>query len=492
MIRRINITAQPPTVPATEELTLWGLGPRDLHDAYWRARGVQVVRRGEPQHLQRGAELYLLLETQQLVLFDHSSLTDPILWRGAALTRLRLMWVDQQRYTERVDVDDRGMVRSVRRQYEPRCRAVDRCMLTRQPRWARMWMAQELPELAWKRLRRAAGPGQVENRQCAGERYRLDRPEETSLYLNRLVAVWRDPDRALSGIRQVATDVWCLEGTRLPDGQVATGAVWLGRGHERLPWCLVGPAWIPDKSSPGRARHRRGRLRSIDEIEPVATPAVRRRSPRARRYPIGKRSMDVMVSGTGLALLLPLLTGIALVILIIDGRPVFFGHTRQSLRGKPFRCWKFRTMRRGAEAMKDQLPKDNDGPQVYLLQDPRVTPLGEVLRHYHLDELPQLWNVLLGEMSLVGPRPSPDNENQMCPSWREARLSVRPGITGLWQIKRTRRKNMDFQEWIRYDLEYVQRASLGLDLAILAETISAVARRFLRLQRKRPSEPDTP
>ncbi|MEC8818795.1 MAG: sugar transferase, partial [Planctomycetota bacterium] len=90
---------------------------------------------------------------------------------------------------------------------------------------------------------------------------------------------------------------------------------------------------------------------------------------------------------------------------------------------------------------------------------------------FHLDELPQFWNVLTGDMSLVGPRPSPDKENQFCPAWREARLSVRPGITGLWQVERTRAPGLDFQEWIRYDIEYVNKASLLLDAKICIKTI---------------------
>ena len=111
------------------------------------------------------------------------------------------------------------------------------------------------------------------------------------------------------------------------------------------------------------------------------------------------------------------------------------------------------------------------GPQVFIENDPRVTRLGRVLRRFQIDELPQFWNVLRGEMSLVGPRPSPDRENQFCPAWREMRLSVRPGITGLWQTRRTRAEGEDFQEWIKYDIEYVRSASFVLDLKILVSTV---------------------
>ena len=104
--------------------------------------------------------------------------------------------------------------------------------------------------------------------------------------------------------------------------------------------------------------------------------------------------------------------------------------------------------------------------------DPRLTRVGKVIRKYHLDELPQFFNVLVGQMSVVGPRPSPRKENQFCPPWREARLSVKPGITGLWQVSRSRQRGAaDFQEWIMYDTQYVERRSMALDIKILLLTI---------------------
>jgi lipopolysaccharide/colanic/teichoic acid biosynthesis glycosyltransferase len=103
--------------------------------------------------------------------------------------------------------------------------------------------------------------------------------------------------------------------------------------------------------------------------------------------------------------------------------------------------------------------------------DPRLTRVGRLIRTFNIDELPQFFNVLKGDMAVVGPRPSPRAENQYCPAWREARLSVRPGITGLWQVMRTRRLGMDFQEWIKYDLEYVERMGPRLDFKIICQTI---------------------
>ena len=115
-----------------------------------------------------------------------------------------------------------------------------------------------------------------------------------------------------------------------------------------------------------------------------------------------------------------------------------------------------------------------------MANDPRLTRVGRFLRKYNLDEFPQFWNVLWGDMSIVGPRPSPHNENQYCPAWRETRLSVRPGITGLWQIKRTRKAGNDFQEWIKYDIEYVETRTWWLDMVIIWKTIMTIVRKGTR------------
>ena len=133
-------------------------------------------------------------------------------------------------------------------------------------------------------------------------------------------------------------------------------------------------------------------------------------------------------------------------------------------------------MSREAERIKQDLARMNqaDGPQFYISNDPRLTRVGRFIRATNIDELPQFINVLLGHMSIVGPRPSPVQENQYCPAWREARLSVRPGVTGLWQVMRTRRPGLDFQEWIKYDIEYVETAGWRLDFWIIAQTIRSL------------------
>jgi lipopolysaccharide/colanic/teichoic acid biosynthesis glycosyltransferase len=207
---------------------------------------------------------------------------------------------------------------------------------------------------------------------------------------------------------------------------------------------------------------------------PAAAPPREHTGPASRRfYLVVKRFIDLSAAALGLTLLSPLMIVVSLLIKLTSPGPVLFGHKRQGLRGREFRCWKFRSMRQDADAMQAKLRALNevDGPQFKIANDPRVTRIGHWLRATNLDELPQLINVLLGQMSLVGPRPSPDKENQLCPAWRRTRLSVRPGITGLWQVLRRRnRPESDFQEWIYYDVEYARHQSLWLDWQILIHT----------------------
>ena len=196
-------------------------------------------------------------------------------------------------------------------------------------------------------------------------------------------------------------------------------------------------------------------------------------APPERLYPRLKRVVEATIALAGLTVLSPLLAVIASVVKLGSKGPILYGDEREGMNGTSFRCWKFRTMVEGAHAQQRELSAQNqvDGPQFKLERDPRVTWVGRILRPSSLDELPQLINVLTGEMSLVGPRPSPFRENQMCIPWRKARLSVRPGITGLWQVCRHDRANGDFHQWIYYDLLYARHVSLWLDLKILAATV---------------------
>ncbi|MBU0716751.1 MAG: sugar transferase, partial [Planctomycetes bacterium] len=175
----------------------------------------------------------------------------------------------------------------------------------------------------------------------------------------------------------------------------------------------------------------------------------------------------------GLVVLTPLLFVVAVLIKLDSPGPVFFAHRREGRGNKEFGCLKFRTMVVDAHRKQKELYDRNevDGPQFKMSDDPRITRMGRVLRATNIDELPQLFNVLLGQMSLVGPRPSPFRENQVCVPWRRARLSVRPGITGLWQLCRDDRADGDFHQWIYYDLAYVRNLSGWLDSKILLATV---------------------
>ncbi len=202
-----------------------------------------------------------------------------------------------------------------------------------------------------------------------------------------------------------------------------------------------------------------------------------------------KRTLDVALSLTGLLVLWPLFAVVAALVKLTSPGPVFFIHRREGMGGDEFGCLKFRTMVDDAHVRQRELYEQNqvDGPQFKIGDDPRVTRLGRWLRHTNIDELPQLLNVLAGQMSLVGPRPSPFRENQICVPWRLARLSVRPGITGLWQICRDERDEGDFHQWIYYDIAYVKHASLWLDLKILFYTfVTVVGGRRVPLSRLLP------
>jgi exopolysaccharide biosynthesis polyprenyl glycosylphosphotransferase len=187
-----------------------------------------------------------------------------------------------------------------------------------------------------------------------------------------------------------------------------------------------------------------------------------------------KRLIDIALAGGTIILLSPLLLGLAAAIVVLDGRPVLFRQTRMGLHGRPFQVLKFRTMSRDAEARLAELEALNEvtGHAFKMTHDPRLTRLGAWLRRTSLDELPQLWNVLRGEMSIVGPRPPLPREVAGYDIWHRRRLSMKPGMTGLWQV--SARRESDFDRWVAIDLEYIDRWSLWLDLKIIARTIPAV------------------
>jgi exopolysaccharide biosynthesis polyprenyl glycosylphosphotransferase len=190
-----------------------------------------------------------------------------------------------------------------------------------------------------------------------------------------------------------------------------------------------------------------------------------------RTQAAAKRACDIAISAAGLLLLSALLVGVALAIALTSRGPVIFRQDRIGLRGRPFTLLKFRTMVAGADLMLEKLRDQNeaDGPLFKLRNDPRVTRIGRFLRRYSIDELPQLINVLKGEMSLVGPRPPLAEEVALYSDWQLDRLEVRPGITGLWQV--SGRSDLPFEEYVQLDLFYVENWSIAYDLYILSKTI---------------------
>jgi len=188
-----------------------------------------------------------------------------------------------------------------------------------------------------------------------------------------------------------------------------------------------------------------------------------------------KRVVDVVGAALGLVVLAPLFAVIALLVLLDSGRPVFYPWRVVGRGGRYFTGYKFRTMVPNAEALQRDLAAKNlmTGPVFKMEADPRVTRIGRVLRRFSLDELPQLWSVLKGDMSLVGPRPPLQSEWVQFEPWQRRKLAVTPGITCLWQVS-GRADIRNFDDWVRLDLRYIDEWSLLLDGEILLKTVAAV------------------
>jgi lipopolysaccharide/colanic/teichoic acid biosynthesis glycosyltransferase len=219
---------------------------------------------------------------------------------------------------------------------------------------------------------------------------------------------------------------------------------------------------------PIRRPIRRPYAEVVSQIELQTLPLVPR---------IAKRALDVVGSTLGLIALSPLLAVIALAVVLTSHGPALFVQERCGAGGRRFRFFKFRTMIKDAEARKHSLAHLNEmsGPMFKIRSDPRITRLGSWLRKLSLDELPQLWNVLCGDMSLVGPRPPTPDEVERYSDRHVQRLSVMSGITGLWQVS-GRSEIADFERWVELDLQYARSCSMWTDLRILLKTVVVVAR----------------
>ncbi len=190
-----------------------------------------------------------------------------------------------------------------------------------------------------------------------------------------------------------------------------------------------------------------------------------------------KRAIDIIAAGLGIVFLAPLLIGIMVAVATTSRGGIFYTCHWVGLGGRRFDGYKFRTMVADADAQEADLQHLNEmeGPAFKLTNDPRITPIGRFLRKYSLDELPQLWSVLKGDLSLVGPRPPRVHEYAQFTDFQRQKLAVQPGITCLWQVEGRHRIN-NYDDWVERDLEYIRTWSLGLDLMILFKTAGVVIR----------------
>lgn len=191
-------------------------------------------------------------------------------------------------------------------------------------------------------------------------------------------------------------------------------------------------------------------------------------------YEICKRIIDICGAGCGLILLSPVIVIVAILVKLSSKGPIFFSQKRVGKNGKVFDMYKFRSMVVNAEELKEKLAAQNEmsGPMFKMKDDPRVTKIGKFIRKTSLDELPQLWNILRGDMSLVGPRPSLPKEVAQFESWMHKRLWVKPGLTCYWQV--SGRNNIDFEDWMKLDCKYVDERNLWIDIKLIFKTVGVL------------------
>ena len=210
--------------------------------------------------------------------------------------------------------------------------------------------------------------------------------------------------------------------------------------------------------------------REIDHFTPGALPRKRY----DRWSELAKRLVDICGASVAILAFSPLFILAAIAVKLTSKGPIFFSQIRVREGGKLFRMYKFRTMVTNAEQLKDALAQQNEssGPVFKMTNDPRITAVGRILRKFSIDELPQLFNVLKGDMSLVGPRPPLPKEVKKYKRWQLRRLAVKPGITCIWQV--SGRNQIEFEDWIRLDIKYIENRSLFLDLQLLVKTFKVV------------------
>ncbi|MGL4760499.1 MAG: sugar transferase [Sarcina sp.] len=198
------------------------------------------------------------------------------------------------------------------------------------------------------------------------------------------------------------------------------------------------------------------------------------RNKKAKLYEISKRGMDIIGSLVGIVLLMPLYIIVAIWIKVDSKGPIMFSQERVGLDGRVFNMYKFRSMVINAEELKEKLKQQNErkGPMFKIKEDPRVTKIGKFIRKTSIDELPQLINILKGEMSIVGPRPSLPKEVAQFDEWMMERLDVKPGLTCYWQVQG--RDDIGFKEWMKLDIKYVKERSFALDIKLILKTFTVL------------------
>jgi lipopolysaccharide/colanic/teichoic acid biosynthesis glycosyltransferase len=464
--------------PVGDLPTVWGLDAIQLHDYYWAARGVQVVRLGERSTVVEGAELFLLTDDRTLLLMRVRPLLDILSWIAPTVLLVRVHDTRALRYREHAMTGPDGVFRRFDRSYAQRKTIAARVALTADPDIARAWQAMGDTPWPWRSLRRHIPVSRRETSSVSGHLYQRHSMRSLDTFIKDLVRLWPQPSAVVTRAARHSPNVWADTDSRIPASSRLIGGVWIGAGRQvNSDDLIVGPAVLWDDPQ-HRPVVETIQWRDIEPTEAYTNSVqITRRSSISRIF---KRLFDMLFSLIAIIITLPIYPIVMVAIFLEDGFPFFFTHKRETLGGREFPCLKFRSMRKDAETIKAALATRNqaDGPQFYIENDPRLTRVGRFIRKANIDEIPQFFNVLVGHMSIVGPRPSPRRENQFCPGWREARLSVRPGITGLWQVNRTRIRGADFQEWIKYDVEYVENQSWGLDLRIIFKTIKVLFKGF--------------
>jgi lipopolysaccharide/colanic/teichoic acid biosynthesis glycosyltransferase len=491
---------------AAGEVACCGISRADYLQAQWAACAGRLLLRGSLQSQPRGRErLPVVLVDRPDVCFQIEEEALQLLERGerqAVVIHRR----EPARYREQLVLDEQGDVEGVRRTYAS---AVHRLRLNSEENGEATVEAEEVLAMlvsaeAAERVSEAVASlsqapvalreakidwasteAAVRDLSC-GTRQRLkgrllnllrNRPETLEIAADHAGLVptsfgWRHPTARVHPTARFVGEVIVGQEVSVGAGAVVIGPIILDDGE------LVADDAVRRASDEADAEtlvaFREEPERALDDSQPrqhvrdeswwfrVGSPSLR-------------RLMDLSGAAVMLAMLAVLIPAVWLANRVCGDRgPLFYTHLRQTRGGKPFPCIKFRSMVVNADELRKQLMEANelDGPQFKITRDPRITPVGNFLRKTNLDELPQALNILAGHMSLVGPRPSPHDENQLCPAWRHARLSVRPGITGLWQVYRSKVRGADdFQEWIHYDMEYVRRRSFKLDVKILFLTV---------------------